>query len=202
MIRSSIYGGSVNLAISAVPAGSYEVWLYVWEDNFPQTYSISVEGTLAQANINSGNAGVWQKLGPYARTVNDGTINIAANGGHANLSGVEIWRVNQQAGARIAGETEPEILKEESATESLTLAAYPNPSSGKVNISFTVREPLPAQLALYDLRGIRILVLYEGNLQPGKNEEIEIEPDLPDGVYVLQLVNGRHVKHLKLAMAR
>jgi hypothetical protein len=202
MIRSSIYGGSVTLSISAVPAGTYDVWLYVWEDNAAQVYSISVEGTLAQANINSGNAGVWRKLGPYTRTVNDGTINIAANGGHANLSGVEIWSVNQQAGARIAEDFEPMILEEESGTESMTIAAYPNPSSGKVNISFTVSEPSPTQLALYDLRGIRILLLYEGNLQPGKNEEIEVEPEVPDGVYVLQLVNGRHIKHLKLGMAR
>ncbi|HMG89014.1 MAG TPA: putative Ig domain-containing protein, partial [Chryseolinea sp.] len=202
MIRSSIYGGSVTLAISAVPAGNYEVWLYVWEDNFAETFSISVEGTLAQANINSGNAGVWRKLGPYARTVNDGTINIAANGGHANLSGVEIWRVNQQAGARIAEVEETELLVEESNTESLKLTAYPNPSSGKVNISFMVSEPSPTQLAMYDLRGIRILMLYEGSIQPGKNEEIEIEVDIPDGVYVLQLVNGHHVKHFKLGMAR
>ena len=139
---------------------------------------------------------------PYTRTINDGTINIATNGGHANLSGVEIWRVNQQAGARIAEDVANEILEEESDTEGLTLTAYPNPSTGKVNISFTVKEPSPTELAMYDIRGIRILVLYEGSIQPGKNEDIEIEPDLPDGVYVLKLVNGRHVKHLKLAMAR
>ncbi|HMG88447.1 MAG TPA: T9SS type A sorting domain-containing protein, partial [Chryseolinea sp.] len=202
MIRSSIHGINVNLAIGAVPAGNYEVWVYVWEDNVATTYSLSLEGTIAQANINSGNAGVWQKLGPYARTVNDGTINIAANGGQANLSGVEIWRVNEQTSARVAEEIGTEVLVQESGTESMKLTAYPNPSSGKVNISFTVNESSPTQLAMYDLRGIRILLLYEGSIQPGKNEDIEIEVDLPDGVYVLQLVNGRHVKHFKLGMAR
>ena len=202
MIRSSIYGGSVNLSIGAVPAGNYEVWLYVWEDNFTQTYSISLEGTLAQSNIVSGNAGVWRKLGPYTRTINDGTINIAANGGHANLSGVEIWRLNPPAGARIADEVATEILEEESYTDGMTLTAYPNPSSGKVNISFSVSEASPTQLAMYDIRGIRILLLFEGGIQPGKNEDIEVDVEVPDGVYVLQLVNGRHVKHYKLAMAR
>jgi hypothetical protein len=202
MIRSSIYGINVNLAIGAVPAGNYEVWVYVWEDNVATTYSLSLEGTIAQANFNSGSAGVWHKLGPYARTVNDGTINIAANGGHANLSGVEIWRVNDQTSARVAEEVETEILVEESSTESMKLTAYPNPSSGKLNISFAVSDPSPTQLAMYDIRGIRILLLYEGSLQPEKNEDIEIEAELPDGVYVLQLVNGRHVKHFKLAIAR
>jgi hypothetical protein len=57
-------------------------------------------------------------------------------------------------------------------------------------------------LAMYDIRGIKILQLFEGSIQPGKKEEIEIEVELPDGVYVLQLVNGRHVKHFKLSMAR
>jgi hypothetical protein len=84
----------------------------------------------------------------------------------------------------------------------MTLTAHPNPSSGKVSISFTVTDPAPASLAMYDIRGIKIFQLFDGPVQPGKKEEVEIEVELPDGVYVLQLVSGKHVKHFRLAMAR
>ena len=77
--------------MTAVPAGSYQVWLYVWEDNFAETYSISLEGSVVLANFNSGTAGTWRKLGPYPVNISDGAINVTSAGGHANFSGIEVW---------------------------------------------------------------------------------------------------------------
>ncbi len=57
MIRSSVWGNTVNLNVTAVPDGSYKVWLYVWEDNFPQTYSYRFEGSVVLPIYNSGQAG-------------------------------------------------------------------------------------------------------------------------------------------------
>ena len=54
MIRSSIWGESVTLTVGAVPAGTYQVWVYVWEDSSPQIFSVSMEGTVVKANHNSG----------------------------------------------------------------------------------------------------------------------------------------------------
>lgn len=42
------------------------MYLYVWEDNSPETFSVALEGQLVQASYNSGGA--------------------------ANLSGIEVWR--------------------------------------------------------------------------------------------------------------
>ena len=96
MIRSSVWGGSVNLNLASVPAGTYQVWVYTWEDNFATTFSLSLEGSVVKANHSSGGAGVWSKLGPYQATINDGAVNVSSTGGHAMLSGLEVWRLDQQ----------------------------------------------------------------------------------------------------------
>ena len=95
MIRSSYWYHPI-VTLRAVPAGSYQVWVYVWEDNYPVTYSISLEGNVVQSNYNSGPAGTWRKLGPFSATINDGTIEVRGTGAEANFAGVEIWRTGSQ----------------------------------------------------------------------------------------------------------
>ena len=65
MIRSSIWGNTVNVNVTAVPNGSYDVYVYVWEDNFTQAYSISLEGTVVLPVYNSGS---WRHM-EQARTI-------------------------------------------------------------------------------------------------------------------------------------
>ena len=98
MIRSSIWFQPI-VTLRAVPAGSYQVWVYVWEDNYPVTYSISLEGNVVLSNYNSGSAGTWRKLGPFSATINDGTIEVRSTGAEANFAGIEIWRTGQSSGA-------------------------------------------------------------------------------------------------------
>ncbi len=92
MIRSSVYAnGSLRVSLTSVPSANYEVYLYVWEDNDAETFSISLEGKVVKANHNSGAAGTWTKLGPYPVSVEDGNIELTTTGGHANISGIEVW---------------------------------------------------------------------------------------------------------------
>ena len=84
-----------NITINAVPPGAYQVWVYVFEDNNPVTYSILLEGNVVQTNYNSGSAGTWRKLGPFSATINDGNIKVRSTTIEANFSGVEIWRAGQ-----------------------------------------------------------------------------------------------------------
>src|SRR5687767_9344703 len=44
MIRCSVYGGQMNLRMRAVPIGSYDVYLYLWEDNQSATTTLSLQG--------------------------------------------------------------------------------------------------------------------------------------------------------------
>ena len=92
MIRSSRYGGS-RVELQAVPPGMYTAFLYVWEDNNAETYSIAINGKTVLKGFNSGKQGNWKKLGPWQTTVNkDQTLLITSNGGTANFSGVELWQ--------------------------------------------------------------------------------------------------------------
>ncbi|HTF16569.1 MAG TPA: Ig-like domain-containing protein, partial [Chryseolinea sp.] len=74
-------------------AGNYAIWVYTWEDNAPITFSFTLEGTAAVTNHNSGAAGTWSKLGPFLRTVSDGTLNLNVTGPDASLSGIEVYTV-------------------------------------------------------------------------------------------------------------
>jgi hypothetical protein len=78
-----------------LPAGTYRVHLYIWEDNDPATFDVRVQGVLAEAGVVSGKAGEWKKLGPWIASVRDGALRVACSPGDANLSGLEIWRLKE-----------------------------------------------------------------------------------------------------------
>ncbi|MDZ4288910.1 MAG: DUF1549 domain-containing protein, partial [Prosthecobacter sp.] len=95
MIRSSVWGSQVDLTFSAVPPGSYQVCLYVWEDNFNERFDLLVNGKTVAEAFESGAAGAWKRLGPWPARPVDGRITIsahAASHGAANLSGIELWQ--------------------------------------------------------------------------------------------------------------
>ena len=91
MIRSSRWGGDVSVELTSIPAGTYQVLLYVWEDNDPETYSIFLNDQVVQERFNSAKAGSWNRLGPWRVEPRDGAIRLTARGGAANLSGIEVW---------------------------------------------------------------------------------------------------------------
>jgi len=193
MIRSYVWGNTVTLNMTAVPSGNYQVWLYVWEDNFAETYSISLEGSLVQSNFNSGSAGTWTKLGPYPVNITDGAINVSSSGGQGNFSGIEVWTGTSGAAVRTS------TLKEETADNSGTLEANPNPFSTKLNVRFRARQSANARVELFDMQGRSVHLLYSGKMSAGETKEKELETsELPDGIYILQFVNGKHISRLKL----
>lgn len=94
MIRSFTYqgGGNNRVTLSQVPAGSYSVFLYAWEDNNPTVFDVFLNGQEVESRVNSGNGGEWQRLGPWVTEVKDGKIELTTKGGHCNMSGLEVWR--------------------------------------------------------------------------------------------------------------
>jgi hypothetical protein len=196
----------MSFTVGAIPQGTYQVWVYVWEDNFNTVFNLSFEGSVVVPNYNSGSAGTWRKLGPFQATINDGAVNIGATGGDAAISGIEIWRVNGGgSSARMAffDESNSEMSKDENTKNGFDFAVFPNPSEGEVNIEFTTAEAGSTQLTIFDTRGDQVRVLFDDVLPADKHERISLLPeDWVNGVYILQLVNGRHVKHAKLVYAR
>jgi len=97
MIRASIFDpkGS-NVTVKKLPAGVYQVYLYIWEDNDPASFDVLVQGGVVEQGVVSGKAGEWKKLGPWIAPVKDGTLRISCSPGDANLSGLELWRLKEK----------------------------------------------------------------------------------------------------------
>ena len=91
MIRSSRWGSNLKLEVLDIPDGDYQVFVYVWEDNHSERFDLLVNDEKVVDGFNSGNAGAWKRLGPWAAAPKKGILKISAHGGAANLSGIEIW---------------------------------------------------------------------------------------------------------------
>jgi hypothetical protein len=96
MIRCSVTGTDLTIALNNMPAnGAYNVYIWVWEDDAPSTYSIALQGgQVLIPNINSGAAGSWQRLGAFLVNVTDGTFTLTTTGGQANISAIEFQTVS------------------------------------------------------------------------------------------------------------
>lgn len=93
MIRSSRWNNAMNLRLVDLPIGDYSVGIYVWEDNQSERFSLALQGKEVVTDFQSGEAGEWQRLGPFVVNVGkDETITLTTRGGAANISGIEIWR--------------------------------------------------------------------------------------------------------------
>ncbi|HEV7280245.1 MAG TPA: PSD1 and planctomycete cytochrome C domain-containing protein [Pirellulaceae bacterium] len=122
MIRSSRWGSN-RITIRDVPSGRYSVFLYVWEDNNPETFSISVNGRTVVAGYVSGTPGSWERLGPWYVDAEERTLRIESQGGAANFSGIEIWR-GEHAGDAPALSAEDEAFFESKIRPLLVSKCY------------------------------------------------------------------------------
>lgn len=94
MIRSSVWTREgIRVSMSAVPPGSYAVFLYVWEDNASQTFDLFVNDRPVIGNYMSGEGGHWERLGPWITTPVEGKIEVRADRNDANFSGLEVWKL-------------------------------------------------------------------------------------------------------------
>ena len=93
MLRDFGAGKDQQFALTQVPNGTYDVYVWTVEDGSPQTATLSVEGNVV-GTYTSGVAGRWDRLGPFRVAVSDGDIQVrvqSANG-VAFVSGLEVWQ--------------------------------------------------------------------------------------------------------------
>lgn len=107
MLQAFRFGSSTTLTLSAVPNGTYNVYLYEVETWQPRKYSIKLQGHVVVPAFTTGTAGTWQKLGPWSATVVNGTLTVSTNGDVADLSGLEVWSTASQAPANVAPTFQP-----------------------------------------------------------------------------------------------
>lgn len=181
MIRSSVYSVDIEPAtvtLSSVPAGTYDVYLYTWEDNASDVFDITLEGTQVVNDYVSGPPGTWARLGPWRTTVADGTIVLTASNGAGNLSGLEVHRVGSPA--RLAADAGAEPGR-------ALPAVRPNPFSDRVTVTAGNGLAGKVTVTVVDLLG---KVYYQGETTLGADSEITV--DLAGkigkpGVYLLKM---------------
>ena len=93
MLTSFRYDRNLQARFADLPAGTYAVFAYIFEDNNSEALTFSVEGRVVQRSYASGDAGQWRRLGPWITHVGDGTLDLTSQGGAANLSGIELWKL-------------------------------------------------------------------------------------------------------------
>lgn len=85
-------------------------------------------------------------------------------------------------------------------TENVKLAAYPNPSSDKINISIPESDDKTLSVAIYNSQGSLVSNLFEGTYQ--KIEMVWNVADLPDGIYFCKVNTSSGTKVEKLIVKR
>ena len=93
MLSRSVYHWALNMVMSAVPNGTYDVFIYVYS-SWPQGYNLKLQGTQVYSVADSGPPGTWLKLGPFPLIITGGTINLTSGGDIVHVSGLEVWRHN------------------------------------------------------------------------------------------------------------
>ena len=91
---------------------------------------------------------------------------------------------------------------EASVAELALSAPAPNPTSGPAQIAFAVPEAGPVRLAVYDVRGRRVVVLEDRDLAAGRYEAALDGSSLAAGVYVVRLEAGGEVVTRRAAVVR
>ncbi len=93
MLRDFRLGKEMQFTLTQVPAGTYDVYVWTFEDDVSQTATLTVEGRVV-GSFTSGGAGRWERLGPFRVVVNDGDIEVGVQSGNGlvYVSGLEIWQ--------------------------------------------------------------------------------------------------------------
>jgi transcriptional regulator CtsR/regulation of enolase protein 1 (concanavalin A-like superfamily) len=91
-------GKDLQFTLTQVPNGTYDVYIWTFEDNNPLTATISLEGQVV-GTYTSGLAGSWKRLGPFTATINDGNILVRFQCANdvALVSGLEVWAAGPPA---------------------------------------------------------------------------------------------------------
>lgn len=93
MLTSFRYDRNLQIQFQDLPGGTYAVFAYIFEDNNSESLTFAVEGRVVERSYASGDAGHWQRLGPWITRVDDGALDLTSRGGAANLSGIELWKM-------------------------------------------------------------------------------------------------------------
>ncbi|QQS35547.1 MAG: T9SS type A sorting domain-containing protein [Ignavibacteriales bacterium] len=102
--------------------------------------------------------------------------------GQGNPAG--IWEAEIWGSTVVSSSDDPEILPE---SFSLT-QNYPNPFNPSTQIQFSIKEKSLANLAIYNLLGEKVRILFDGEVEAGNHTVLFNADELPSGVYFYKLI--------------
>jgi len=140
-----------------------------------------------RAEAADGAAAAWS---PFTRVTSDASGRLIVEDGAVRAGARYGYRLVQRYGANasILAQTWVTVPLE----DELSLAgARPNPSSGDVQLAFTLRDGSPATLELLDITGRRVASRRLESLGPGAHvERFDEAARLPAGIYTARLAQG------------
>lgn len=89
------------------------------------------------------------------------------------------------------------------ANGTLKLTASPNPFSASTLIELFSSESNNISLGVYDVRGVLVSQLYNGNTEAGVTRKVNFDGSaLQSGIYFVRVISGTEVQHIKLILAK
>ena len=143
--------------------------------------------------------GAWSALG---QVTSDGTGRIVYEDTQVSPGVRYGYRLGIRRGGveEFLGETWVEVPR---VRDLALLGARPNPAVGSLWIAFTLPNPAPATLGLFDLAGRRVRVRDVGSLGAGEHRvHLDEGGPLPAGIYVVRLAQAGRTLTRRVAVIR
>ena len=103
------------------------------------------------------------------------------------------WSALSQNGISSAMQTDVEADVSELPQQVTLEGNYPNPFNPTTTLAFTLNQPQPVRLAVYDVLGREVAVLVDGVMTAGRHEATFEAAHLASGMYLYQLQTSSQV---------
>ncbi len=122
------------------------------------------------------------------------------------MNGTYFWRVRTVTDTNFTKWTKPWNFTvnvngiENPINSSIALNVYPNPASGIVNIDMQSNTPQEVEIALYDVTGNLVKLIFTGNVNSGLRHFQFTSQELSSGIYLIRTKTGNQLKTTKLIL--
>jgi hypothetical protein len=82
------------------------------------------------------------------------------------------------------------------------LSSYPNPFNAQTTISYSLAEPGPVTLTIYNLLGQKVATLYDGVQTAGEHKTVWDAGNQTSGIYFYRISAGRFIKSEKMLLLK
>jgi hypothetical protein len=215
-VGSDAGAGAANVLYGAAGPGLTADGDQLWNQNFPGVLDATEPGdffgwALAVGDFDNDeldDLAIGVPLEGLGAAAEAGAVNVlySATGVGLSATGNQLWHqsMSESTPEPSPGEGAPPVLAAGTgaSTASALFEVYPNPFAARTTIGFELAEHGPVQVAVYDLLGREVAVLFEGNVEGGRHEAVLDGSALPAGVYLVRMTAGGTAHTQRVTLAR